>query len=72
RCRGSARGPARSLGSASWSAASFGGPLGAGALLEQFGGDALLGVLIVSALAFVGAALWEPRGLPIHAARRGR
>lgn len=72
RFRGSALVTASSLVSASWSAASFGGPLVAGALMEQFGGDALIGVLIVSAIAFVGAALWERRALPMQAARRGR
>jgi hypothetical protein len=47
--------------SASWSAASFGGPLVAGALMEQLGSNALVGVLVVCVAAFVAAALWERR-----------
>jgi MFS family permease len=61
RFRGAALVSASSLVGASWSAASFGGPLVAGALMKSVGNDAMVGVLLVSALAFLGAALWEKR-----------
>ncbi|MXK61501.1 MFS transporter, partial [Burkholderia pseudomallei] len=61
RFRGAALVTASSLVSASWSAASFGGPLVAGALMEQLGSHALVGVLVVCVAVFVGAALWERR-----------
>ncbi|CAG4886293.1 putative MFS-type transporter YcaD [Paraburkholderia saeva] len=61
RFRGAALVSASSLVGASWSAASFGGPLVAGALMKGIGNDAVVGVLLVSALAFLGAALWEKR-----------
>ncbi|TCW86482.1 MFS transporter [Burkholderia sp. SRS-46] len=61
RFRGAALVTASSLVSASWSAASFGGPLVAGALMEQLGSNALVGVLVVCVAAFVAAALWERR-----------
>ncbi|KDB09119.1 major facilitator superfamily MFS_1 [Burkholderia sp. lig30] len=67
RFRGTALVTASSLVSASWSAASFGGPLVAGALMEQMGSNALIGVLIGSAAAFVAAALWERRAAPQRA-----
>ncbi len=67
RFRGTALVTASSLVSASWSAASFGGPLVAGALMEQLGSNALIGVLIGSAAAFVAAALWERRAAPQRA-----
>lgn len=67
RFRGTALVTASSLVSASWSASSFGGPLVAGALMEQMGSNALIGVLIGSAAAFVAAALWERRAAPQRA-----
>lgn len=50
---------ASSLVGASWSAASFGGPLIAGTLMKSVGNDALIGVLLTSALAFLAAVWWE-------------
>jgi MFS family permease len=52
---------ASSLVGASWSAASFGGPLIAGALMKSVGNDAMIGVLLASALAFLLAVWWEKR-----------
>lgn len=50
--------------SASWSAASFAGPIVTGALMEHAGGDAMLWVLFAGALVFLGALRWERmRGL---------
>ncbi|QGZ60734.1 MFS transporter [Paraburkholderia acidisoli] len=45
--------------SASWSAASFGGPIVTGALMEHAGRDAMLWVLFAGALVFLGALRWE-------------
>jgi len=45
--------------SASWSAASFGGPLVAGALMEHAGADSMLWVLLAAVLAFLAALRWE-------------
>jgi hypothetical protein len=53
---------------ASWSAASFGGPLVAGALMKGVGNDAMVGVLLFAALAFLAAAWWEKRRAPLRAA----
>src|SRR5258708_30071797 len=61
RCRGVARVSACALVGASWGAASFGGPLVAGALMKSVGNNAMIGVLLASALAFLGAALWGRR-----------
>ncbi|MDE1183428.1 MFS transporter [Paraburkholderia sp.] len=61
RFRGAALVSASSLVGASWSAASFGGPLIAGALMKGVGNDALIGVLLVCALAFLVAVRWERR-----------
>ena len=61
RFRGAALVSASSLVGASWSAASFGGPLIAGALMKGIGNDALVGLLLAGALAFGGAVLWERR-----------
>ena len=66
RFRGAALVSASSLVGASWSVASFGGPLIAGPLMRGIGANALIGVLLASALAFLAAALWERR----RAARR--
>ncbi|TDN67393.1 MFS transporter [Paraburkholderia sp. BL10I2N1] len=60
---------ASSLVGASWSAASFGGPLVAGALMKSEGNDAMVGVLLASALAFLGAALWERRRMAVRASQ---
>jgi MFS family permease len=68
RFRGAALVSASSLMGASWSVASFGGPLVAGALMKGLGDDALVGVLLVSALAFLGAAMWERRRTAVKAA----
>ncbi|SIT42805.1 Major facilitator superfamily (MFS) transporter [Paraburkholderia ribeironis] len=67
RFRGVALVSASSLVGASWSAASFGGPLVAGALMKGVGNDALIGVLLFAALAFLGAVWWEKRRAPIRA-----
>jgi MFS family permease len=60
------RGPtlvsATAIVGASWSVASFGGPIVAGALMERVGADALIGVLTVAVCAFLGAVWWERRG----------
>jgi MFS family permease len=61
RFRGVALVSASSLVGASWSAASFGGPLLAGALMKSVGDDAMIGVLLASALAFLVAVWWEKR-----------
>ncbi|MGF6755023.1 MFS transporter [Paraburkholderia sp. GAS42] len=67
RFRGAALVSASSLVGASWSAASFGGPLVAGALMKGVGNDAMVGVLLASALAFLGAVLWEKRRVAVQA-----
>ncbi|WP_323121771.1 MFS transporter [Burkholderia alba] len=72
RFRGAALVTASSLVSASWSAASFGGPLVAGALMESSGSNALVGVLLAGVLAFLAAALWERRTMTQAGARAGR
>jgi MFS family permease len=64
RFRGVALVSASSLVGASWSAASFGGPLVAGALMKHVGNDAMVGVLLFGALAFLLAAWWEKRHAP--------
>lgn len=66
RFRGVALVSASSLVGASWSAASFGGPLVAGALMKGVGNDAMVGVLLVAALAFLVAAWWERRRAPVR------
>jgi MFS family permease len=50
---------ASALVSAAWSAASFGGPLVAGALMEHAGVDSMLWVLLAGVLAFLAALKWE-------------
>ncbi|WP_250476368.1 MFS transporter [Caballeronia sp. INML1] len=59
------RGPmlvsATAIVGASWSVASFGGPMIAGTLMQRVGADALIGVLTVAAGAFLVAAWWERR-----------
>ncbi|WP_341313133.1 MFS transporter [Paraburkholderia sp. IMGN_8] len=67
RFRGVALVSASSLMGASWSAASFGGPLVAGALMKGVGDDAMVGVLFVAALAFLAAAWRERRRAPLRA-----
>jgi len=69
RFRGATLVSASSLVGASWSAASFGGPLVAGALMKGAGHDAMIGVLLAAALAFLGAVLWEKRRMAIRAVR---
>ncbi|MGN4154824.1 MFS transporter [Burkholderia gladioli] len=64
RFRGAALVTASSMVSASWSAASFGGPILAGSLMNAWGSDALVGVMVAASLAFVLAALWERRRVP--------
>ncbi|NYH18466.1 MFS transporter [Paraburkholderia bryophila] len=67
RFRGVALVSASSLVGASWSAASFGGPLVAGALMKDVGNDAMVGVLLAAALAFLAAVWWERRRSPMRA-----
>ena len=67
RFRGVALVSASSLMGASWSAASFGGPLVAGALMKGVGNDAMVGVLLAAALAFLVATWWERRRAPAGA-----
>lgn len=50
---------ASAIVSASWSAASFGGPIVTGALMEHAGRDAMLWVLFAGALVFLAALKWE-------------
>ncbi|MFM0335402.1 MFS transporter [Paraburkholderia fungorum] len=61
RFRGVALVSASSLVGASWSAASFGGPLVAGALMTRVGDDAVVWVLLAAGLLFLVAAWWERR-----------
>ncbi|MGF6295900.1 MFS transporter [Paraburkholderia youngii] len=68
RFRGVALVSASSLVGASWSAASFGGPLVAGALMKTVGHDAVIGVLLCAALAFLVTAWWERRRIALRAA----
>jgi len=68
RFRGVALVSASSLVGASWSIASFGGPLIAGAMMKSVGNDAMIGVVLASALAFLAAALWEKRRGVVNAA----
>ncbi|MDD1791410.1 MFS transporter [Burkholderia gladioli] len=64
RFRGAALVTASSMVSTSWSAASFGGPILAGSLMNAWGSDALVAVMVAASLAFVLAALWERRRVP--------
>jgi MFS family permease len=66
RFRGVALVSASSLVGASWSAASFGGPLVAGALMKGVGSDAVVGVLVAAALAFLVAVWWERWRSPVR------
>ncbi|WP_404988914.1 MFS transporter [Caballeronia sp. LZ003] len=61
RFRGTALVSATAIVGASWSVASFGGPIIAGTLMDRVSPDALIGVLVVAAAAFLGAAAWEKR-----------
>jgi MFS family permease len=61
RFRGAALVSATSIVGGSWSIASFGGPVVAGALMRQSGPNALIAVLVASAAAFLVAAAWEAR-----------
>lgn len=55
---------ASALMSAAWSAASFGGPIVTGALMERAGRDTMLWVLFACALVFLATLRWErARGL---------
>jgi MFS family permease len=55
---------ASAIVSASWSAASFAGPIVTGVLMEHAGPDAMLWVLFAAVLVFLGALRWErTRGL---------
>ncbi|MFC0397569.1 MFS transporter [Paraburkholderia rhizosphaerae] len=67
RFRGAALVSASSIVGASWSVASFAGPLVAGALMKRVGNDALIGVLLASALSFLGGAWWEKRRATVGA-----
>jgi predicted MFS family arabinose efflux permease len=72
RFRGAALVSASSLVGASWSASSFAGPLIAGALMKRVGYDAVIGVLLASALAFLVAVLWERRRVEAGEAQAAR
>jgi MFS family permease len=61
RFRGAALVTATAIVGASWSTASFGGPIIAGALMERVGADALIAVLFAAVCAFLIAAWWERR-----------
>jgi MFS family permease len=61
RFRGPALVTASSLIGASWSVASFFGPMIAGTLMRIAGPDALIGVLFAGVLAFIAAHGWEQR-----------
>jgi MFS family permease len=61
RFRGAALVTATAIVGASWSTASFGGPIIAGALMERVGTDALIAVLFVAVVGFLGAVWWERR-----------
>ncbi|WP_250499050.1 MFS transporter [Caballeronia sp. GAWG1-5s-s] len=61
RFRGPALVSATAIVGASWSVASFGGPIVAGTLMRRAGANALIAVLFAAALAFVAAAAWERR-----------
>ncbi|SAK82667.1 MFS transporter [Caballeronia ptereochthonis] len=61
RFRGPSLVSATAIVGASWSVASFGGPIVAGTLMRSVGADALIGVLVAAAAAFLLAAWWEAR-----------
>jgi MFS family permease len=65
RFRGAALVSATAIVGASWSVASFGGPIVAGTLMRRAGANALVAVLFASALAFVVAAAWERRAASV-------
>jgi len=64
RFRGGALVSASSLVGASWSVASFGGPIITGALMHAIAPAALIVVLLVCAMAFLLAIFWERRSQP--------
>jgi hypothetical protein len=66
RFRGVALVSGSSLVGASWSAASFGGPLAA-ALMKAVGNDAMVAVPMAAALAFLAAVWWEKQRAPMQA-----
>jgi MFS family permease len=70
RFRGAALVSATAIVGASWSVASFGGPIVAGALMQSVGANALVGVLFAAACAFLGAVAWEKRGARERTAER--
>lgn len=70
RFRGAALVSASSVVSASWSLASFGGPIVTGTLMRNVGPGALVAVLLASAVLFLMAALWELRKGEAFAATR--
>ena len=61
RFRGPALVTASSLIGASWSVASFFGPMIAGTLMRTAGPDALIGVLFAGVASFIASHLWEQR-----------
>ncbi|WP_250450505.1 MFS transporter [Caballeronia sp. ATUFL_M2_KS44] len=61
RFRGAMLVSATAIVGASWSAASFGGPIVAGTLMRRVGADALIGVLVVAAALFLVAVWCERR-----------
>lgn len=68
RFRGTALVSASSIVGAAWSVASFGGPLVAGALMKGIGNDAVIGVLLASAIVFLVAIRWERSRRRVQAA----
>lgn len=64
RFRGAALVSASALVGASWSVASFGGPIITGALMHAIAPAALIVVLLVCAMAFLLAIFWERRSQP--------
>jgi MFS family permease len=61
RFRGASLVTATAIVGASWSVASFGGPVIAGTLMQRVGADALIAVLFAAVIVFLLAAYWEKR-----------
>ncbi|WJF90872.1 MFS transporter [Paraburkholderia bonniea] len=70
RFRGTALVSASSVVGASWCVASFAGPLVTGSLMKHTGNNAMIAVLLATALAFLLAMAWEKRRAVPPAAMR--